>query len=134
MTTDLLRIGYEQVQGYLPFQAWLDDPAGRPVASLATVDVAEAVRIHESGRLPVMDVRFDSDLRDLPLPNALHRPVDRLSTWVDATTGVEAHPEPLVVCSAGSRATTIGSVLQARGLEPRVLIDGGASDLVEAGE
>jgi hydroxyacylglutathione hydrolase len=132
MTTDLLRIGYEQVEGYLPFESWRSDPTGRPVASLATVDVAEAVRIHESGRLPVMDVRFDSDLRDLPLPGALHRPVDRLPTWIDAAAETEPHREPLVVCGGGSRATTVGSILQSRGMHPHVLIEGGADDLVAA--
>ncbi len=119
---DLLRIGYEELRGYLPFEAW---KAVRPVATLDTASVAEAVRIHEEGRLPVYDVRFDSDRHDLALPGARALPIDRLEDWVEGATD----PSPLVVCGGGSRATTVASILQARGSRPRVLNDGGAADL-----
>jgi hydroxyacylglutathione hydrolase len=127
-TADLLGIGYEEVRGYLPFEEWR--AAGQPMATLEAVDAAEAVRIHQDGRRPVYDVRFDSDRRDLDLPGALHRPIDRLAEWlpeVDASS-------PLVVCGGGSRATTVASILQAHGRTPSVLIDGGAADLLDARE
>ncbi|MCB9483799.1 MAG: MBL fold metallo-hydrolase [Dehalococcoidia bacterium] len=119
---DLLRIGYEELRGYLPFASW---QAVRPVASLQTASVTEAIRIHEEGRLPVYDVRFDSDRRDLALPGARPLPIDRLDEWVESANDAT----PLVVCGGGSRATTVASILQARGTRPQVLIDGGAADL-----
>lgn len=121
LTVDLLRIGYEQVRGYLPFEAWR---TARPVATLPVATVAEARAVLGSGR-PVYDVRFDSDRRTLALPGSLARPIDRLAEW-----GREAEAEPLVVCGGGSRAVTVGSVLQAQGRRPTVLADGGAADLV----
>ncbi|MGE3961994.1 MAG: rhodanese-like domain-containing protein [Dehalococcoidia bacterium] len=124
-TADLLRIGYEEVRGYLPFATW---QSARPVANLATASVSEAIRIHEEGRLPVYDVRFDSDRRDLPLPGSRALPIDRLHDWVGAANDAT----PLIVCGGGSRATTVASILQARGTRPRVLIEGGAEDLRHA--
>lgn len=119
---DLIRIGYEETRGYLPFEAWL---AERPAAVLDTVTIAEAVRIHEEGRLPVYDVRFDRDRHDLPLPGSQAFPIDQIGTWLDDATA----SEPLVLCAGGVRAATVGSILQARGTHPRVLIEGGAADL-----
>lgn len=124
VSVDLLRIGYEQTRGYLPFESWL---AGWPVATLETVDVSEASRIYEDRSAPVYDVRFDSDRRDLDLPHSHHHPVDQITSWLPAV----GHHAPLLVCGSGSRATTVGSILQARGRNPRVLVDGGAADLVE---
>jgi len=125
LTTDLLRIGYEQVTGYLPFEAWHGE--GRPVARMETVTVAQARDLYQHRALPVFDVRFDSDRRDLPLPDSLRRPIDELPEWLP---DVEDH-EQLVICGGGARATTSGSLLLAAGHHPHVLTDGGAADLVE---
>lgn len=125
VTVDLLRIGYEQTRGYLPFEAWR---AERPVATLETVDVGEALRIYEDRTAPVYDVRFESDRRDLDLPHSHHYPIDQLASWLPEV----GNQSPLVVCGGGSRATTVGSILQARGRRPRVLAEGGAADLVDA--
>lgn len=124
VTVDLLRIGYEHVRGYLPFEAWAAD---RAVATLDVADVDEARRQADLG-MPVYDVRFDSDRRTLALPNSLARPIDRLAEWLPTA---EEH-RALVVCGAGSRATTVGSVLLAHGHDPLVLTRGGAADLVAA--
>jgi rhodanese-related sulfurtransferase len=126
-TVDLLRIGYEEVRGYLPFAAWR---AERQVANLQTVTVQEAARIREEGLRPVYDVRFDSDRRDLALHSSRPMPIDRLTEWIDG----DLARDPLLVCGAGSRATTVGSLLKTRGLEPSVLIDGGAADLSQPRE
>lgn len=125
-TADLLGIGYEEVRGYLPFEVWRT--ADRPIATLDAVEVDEAVRIHQDGRRPVYDVRFDSDRRDLDLPRTLHRPIDRLAEWLPQVDVAS----PLVVCGGGSRATTVASILQAHERTPSVLINGGAADLLDA--
>ena len=124
-TTDLFRIGYEDVRGYLPFADW---SRGHPSAGLETVTLAKAARIRAAGEIPNYDVRFDSDLRELPLPAAVHHPIDRLNEWLPEVSD----DEMLVSCAAGSRAATAGSLLQAAGHRPRVLLDAGAIDLVES--
>ena len=123
VAVDLLRIGYEDVRGYLPFAAW---PAGAKVSRLETVTVAEAARLRAGGELPSYDVRFDSDLRDLELPDAIHRPIDRLDEWLPHVQDERM----LVSCAAGSRAATVASALQAAGTRPVVLLDGGAAELL----
>jgi len=123
VATDLLRIGYEDVRGYLPFATWA---AGKNPATLDVVSIAEALRIRAAHELPSYDVRFASDLRNLPLPAAEHRPIDQLPDWLPA---VDDH-SMLVSCAAGSRAATVASALQAAGHAPRVLLNGGAEDLL----
>ena len=120
---DLFRIGYEDVRGYLPFSAWARAQAS---ARLDVVTVPEAARLRAAGSIPHYDVRFDSDLRELELPAAEHRPLDRLREWLPELSDERA----LVSCAAGSRAATVASVMQAAGLRPLVLLDGGAVDLV----
>lgn len=123
VATDLLRIGYEEIRGYLPFAKWSAD---RLPAQLDVVDIAQARQIRASGTLlPGYDVRFDSDLRTLPLDGSKHRPIDRMQEWL---TDVD-DDAMLVSCAAGSRAATVASVLQAAGHQPLVLLDGGAEDL-----
>ena len=126
MTVDLRRIGYEEVRGYLPFAGWR--AAGHPVARLDVVDRATAARTLAAGDTPVYDVRFDSDARTLALPGAERRPIDRAREWLPTV----ADDELLVTCAGGSRAATVASMLEAAGRHPRVLIDGGAEDLVQA--
>ncbi|MDA0352746.1 MAG: MBL fold metallo-hydrolase [Chloroflexi bacterium] len=125
VTVDLLRIGYEEVTGSLPFARLAAD---RPAAQLDVVSVAEAATIRAAAHLPGYDVRFDSDLRTLPLPGSQHRPIDRIADWLP---NVE-DDAMLVSCAAGSRAATAASLLQAAGHHPRVLLEGGAVDLVAA--
>ncbi|MDO9444798.1 MAG: MBL fold metallo-hydrolase [Dehalococcoidia bacterium] len=126
VATDFLRIGYEEVRGALPFEAWRG--AGRPVDHLDVVARAEAARLLADRRVPALDVRFDRDVAALPVPGALHRPLDRAPEWLpDVEAGA-----PLVFCGGGSRATTAASLLQAQGIHPRVLTDGGAEDLIAA--
>lgn len=125
VTVDLLRIGYEDVRGFLPFASWSAD---QPVAELARVPLAEAARLRGSGAVANYDVRFESDLRSLELPGSVHRPIDRLPDWLPEVRDEEM----LVSCAAGSRAATAASLLQAAGHRPLVLLDAGAEDLVRA--
>lgn len=125
VTVDLLRIGYEDVRGFLPFASWQIE---QPVGQLELVSLAEAARLRADGATPNYDVRFDSDVRGLELPSSKHLPIDRLPEWLPNVGDAEM----LVSCAAGSRAATAASLLQAAGHRPRVLLDAGAEDLVRA--
>lgn len=123
VTTDLWRIGYEDVRGYLPWADWV--ASGRLSGQLEIVDADEAKAILERGDMPVVDVRFESEQRENPLPRALGRPVDQLPNWLPA---LEDRPL-LVVCAGGQRAAMAASFLQREGRRVTALIDGGAEDL-----
>ncbi len=122
VTTNLLRIAYEDVRGYLPFDVW--QPAGRPVAQLDALDVSQARAAIRAGR-PVIDVRFDYEQDATPIPSAVRRPIDHLSEWL-GDPGAES---PLIVCASGERASIAASFLAAAGRPAAFLIDGGAEDL-----
>jgi hydroxyacylglutathione hydrolase len=125
VTTDLFRIGYEDVRGYLPHQAWV--AAGRELTGMDVVDVDEAARILQSERMPVLDVRFAYEHESEPLPGALALPVDQLPEWADNTP---AGPV-LLVCASGQRSTMAASFLAQRGKHVVTFKDGGASDIKE---
>jgi rhodanese-related sulfurtransferase len=124
ITVDLFRIGFEQVLGYLPITAWLEE--GRDLEGIQTVDKDGAARLLEKGH-PALDVRFEREHRSEPIPDARQLPIDRFHEWADDV----ADKEPLIVCGSGQRSTIVASFLKKRGLDPIVLVDGGASDLRE---
>jgi rhodanese-related sulfurtransferase len=122
VTTDLFRIAYEDVRGYLPFDAW--QRAARPVAALDALNVEQARAAIRHGR-PIIDVRFDYEQDATPIPGALRHPIDRLSEWL-ASPGAES---PLVVCASGQRASTVTSFFATAGHPASYLTDAGADDL-----
>lgn len=122
-TTDLFRIGYDDVRGYLPFADW---PAeSRAVEELSVVTKEDAAEILATHRMPVLDVRFGYEHESEPLPGALERSFDTLQEWAP-----HLGPERvLVVCASGQRAAAVGSVLRREGHDVVVLANGGATDL-----
>lgn len=123
VTTDLFRIGYEDVRGYLPFSRWV--AAKRPADQLAAATIAESREILADARLPVLDTRFKDEQKALPIPGALELPFDEFHSWESF-----APPRALVVCASGQRATMAASALQKAGREVVALVDGGATDLL----
>ncbi len=123
VSTDLLRIGYEGVRGYLPFSDWRAESL--PTERIALVTVAEAVEHWQSGRMPVLDVRFSYEQAAEPLEGALRRTIDTLPAWLP-----EVPDGPvLMVCASGQRAVTAASILQAQGGDALALGDAGATEL-----
>ncbi|MEX2238937.1 MAG: rhodanese-like domain-containing protein [Dehalococcoidia bacterium] len=121
VTTDLFRIGYESVAGYLLFQRWLDE--GQTVIGLPglTVEEArEAMRRHH-----LVDVRFANEHERSPLAGALQMPSNRVTEWA-ATLDVL---RPVVACATGRRAVMVASFLKRAGLESQPLVEGGVDDL-----
>ncbi len=123
VTGDLFRIGYEEVRGYLPHQAWVE--AGNELEDIEIVDADEAARIIREGKLPVLDVRFGYEHAATPLPDVEELPIDQLLAWADQAPDDTA----LIACGSGQRATMAASFLKQRGKKPIVLNQGGADDV-----
>jgi len=123
VTTDLFRIGFERVRGYLPFARWLD--ANLETASLPTVSVSEAAEILRVGKMPVLDVRHRNELAADPLPGALQHPFEDIARWAE---DVPKGPL-LLVCASGQRATIAASFLRTLRHDAIPLLHGGAADI-----
>ena len=131
LVRQLVRIGYDQLEGYLEggMPAW--ERAGLPVARLRVVTAEE---LHRSlgdirGPLP-LDVRFDHEWRLGHVPGALHVELGQLPEHVDGLPRDRAYA---TVCAAGVRAATAASVLEREGIRDVVLLEGGTDAWAGAG-
>lgn len=127
----LIRIGYDDLRGYLDggMEAWRAE--GLPVARVPVMSVAELQRERERGSAPrVLDVRSESEWSAGHIAGAMHIEGGRL---IEDALSLSAE-EPLVVhCAHGDRSTVAVSLLQRRGLQNLRLLFGGLSAWEGAG-
>jgi hydroxyacylglutathione hydrolase len=127
----LIRIGYDDLRGYLEggMAAWQAE--GLPIARVPVISVEELYHEHERGvASKVLDVRQDAEWRAGHLPRAIHIEGGRLYV------GELPLPkeEPLVVhCGHADRSTVAISLLQQRGYDNLTLLYGGFSTWQAAG-
>ena len=126
--TQLFRIGYERIVGVLGggMTAWADEGgslASYPVTTASTV--AEEVA---RGMPPYMlDVRYPHEWRDEgAVPDAIELSIGDLAERLDTLP----RDAPItVMCKSGSRASIAASMLDAAGLDVRLIAKGGAPDI-----
>lgn len=122
VATDLFRIGYEHVAG------WVDMTAAERLEELPTVNAEEAAAVLKGKKHAVVDVRYSNEHQEEPLPGAIELPFDELTKRAG-----ELPEGPLVVvCASGQRSTMAASYLRGRGLSAVALIEGGAAEVREA--
>jgi len=114
----LLKVGYERLEGYLagPFD-------GRQVAGATASTPRVPVDVLEAGGTPyqVLDVRERSEWRDGHIPGAVSMPLSELQQ----RAGTLSASRPLLVhCAHEFRSTIAGSLLQRAGFEVSHLIGG----------
>lgn len=130
-TRQLIRIGYDDLRGYLEggLPAW--EAAGLPVRRIPRVSVEELVRRLEKANAPlVLDVRFESEWRAGHIPGAIHIEAGRLTD--EDLPALKDHP--LVVHCGHSDRSTVGiSLLERRGYKNLALLEGGMSAWRSAG-
>jgi hydroxyacylglutathione hydrolase len=127
----LIRIGYDELPGYLDggMDAW--QSAGLPVAQASRLTMRELRERLERGEpLVVLDVRQAHEWRTGRLPQAIlleagDLPRADLDLPHDGTLAVH--------CGHGERAATALSVLERRGYRKLALVTGGVDDWRQAG-
>jgi hydroxyacylglutathione hydrolase len=127
----LIRIGYEGLQGYLEggLEAWAR--AGLPVDSLPRLSVSELrERLRSGEALALLDVRQDSEWEAGHIPDAVHIENGRL---VNAPLPWPASQPIAVYCAVGARSTAGISVLLRRGFTHLYLVEGGFNAWHKAG-
>jgi len=127
-TRQLIRIGYDDLLGYLDsgIEAWAR--TGYPVETIPMVNVKELrERLHAVGTdgrplLQLVDVRQLSEWDEGHIPGAIHMEAGRMA-WDELPF---PHDKPLAIqCASGSRSMSAASVLQRRGYHNVIQVEGG---------
>jgi hydroxyacylglutathione hydrolase len=128
---ELIRIGYDDLLGYLDggIAAW--EAAGAPVRRTPLINVPELHEWLQHANAPViLDVRFEHEWRDGHLPNALHIEAGHVRDQIDRIP----RDRPVVIyCGAANRATISASLLEQRGYTNVTVLDTGFNQWREAG-
>ena len=127
----LIRIGFDDVRGYLDggLPAWT--AAARPIARVPTVSIADLrERLGDGERLTVLDVRHNSEWIAGHIHGAIHvengrLPYDALPLPQDSPVAIH--------CQHGDRSTAGCSILARRGYRQVILVEGGFHAWLKAG-
>jgi len=119
-TRQLIRIGYDDLVGYLDggIDAWMR--AGYPVETTPGMNVKELrERLNE---VMLVDVRQLSEWKEGHIPGAIHMEAGRM-TWDKLPF---PHDRPLAIhCASGNRSMSVSSLLQRRGYHNVIQVEGG---------
>lgn len=123
--THLVRVGFDDVQGFLEggMDAW--ETAGLPLVTLSTLSVHDLnKRLDEKEKLTVLDVRTESEWNAGHIEGAIHIHGGRLQ---ENFAEVPRDKPVAVVCGSGYRASIAASFLQRNGYNQVTNIVGGMS-------
>jgi hydroxyacylglutathione hydrolase len=125
----LIRIGYEQIEGYLDggIASW--KAAALPVEQFELIDVNTLhQRLAGQESLTVVDVRRDDEWREGHLPDALHLHLGDLPQHLDE---VPRDRPVATMCRSGQRAEIAASMIAATGRQVIAVGKGGVPDWMD---
>lgn len=120
--TRLSRVGYDNTLGFLEggIEAWKG--AGKEVATVASVSAATFLEKVALDHLPVLDVRKPGEFESGHLEESVNLPLDFINEEMDKVVkGTPAY----VHCAGGYRSLIYISILQARGYDQLINVEGG---------
>lgn len=125
--TQLFRIGYEAVEGYLHggVNAWVE--AGRPVRSYAVASIDELGTAVGEKRARVLDVRQQTEWEAGHLEGSTHLFVGDVAERIGE---IPRDQEIWTVCASGHRAAMAASLLDRDGIAVRLVTPGGVPDVL----
>jgi len=132
MVRQLIRIGYDRLNGYLAggMDAW--KTSGLPVEATAGIDVDTLKELWGQSPGPmILDVRQRNEYHAGHIQGALNIELGELQEHLD---GLPREIPVVTVCASGMRASVAGSILQRDGRENvQVLGVGGTQDWLDLG-
>jgi glyoxylase-like metal-dependent hydrolase (beta-lactamase superfamily II)/rhodanese-related sulfurtransferase len=126
-STQLFRIGYEAVEGYLRggVDAWVE--AGRPLRSYPVASIDELAMAVGDERARVLDVRQQTEWDEGHLEGSTHMFVGDVGSHIEE---IPRDRELWTVCASGHRAAMAASLLDRTGVPVRLVTPGGVSDVL----
>jgi hydroxyacylglutathione hydrolase len=132
-TRQLIRIGYDDLRGYLEggIKAW--EANGLPLVSTKTVNVSQLKDwLSQKEKPSVLDVRFNREWHEGHIPGAKHVEAGALPEVAHSL--LLRDNRPLVVhCQHGNRSTVAISILERKGYKNLYALDAGFNAWLEAG-
>jgi hydroxyacylglutathione hydrolase len=126
--TQLLRIGYERVDGYLGggIAAWRTE--GRSLSSYRVTGLEELCRSHRAGKVGnLLDVRQQTEWDEGHVAGSQHVFVGDLAGRVDE---VPKEIDTWAICATGHRASMAASILDREGRSVRLVDGTGVADFL----
>ncbi|HLT50323.1 MAG TPA: MBL fold metallo-hydrolase [Arenibacter sp.] len=126
----LSRVGFDATIGYLKggFEAW--KAAGKEFDTILSVPATELKEKFFQEKVPVYDVRKETEYRSEHVVDAKNTPLDYLNSHL-AEFPAE---EPFYVhCAGGYRSVIAASILKSRGIHNLVDVAGGFSEIKKSG-
>ncbi len=132
VVTHLIRVGFDDIQGYLQggLESW--ETAGYPLGKLTTVSVHELHRLlrREAAHITVLDVRTEKEWKAGHIEGALHIHGGVLQ---QRFAEVPRDKPVYVMCGSGYRASIAASFLKREGYDDVFNVVGGMSAWKSAG-
>ena len=132
MVRQLIRIGYDRINGFLAggFEAWKS--AGLPTESAKGIDLESLKDLSDQEFAPmILDVRQRNEYHDGHIKGALNIELGELQDHLD---GLPREIPVITVCASGMRASMAGGILQRDGRENvQVLAESGTRAWIDQG-
>lgn len=115
ITRNLIRVGYDEIVGYLEggVRAWLME--GYPIAEIPQISAGELKRkIAEEKGVVVLDVRTDSEWNSFRYPYAIHMHAGLLPEKY-SELGLDKDKPVVVTCRSGFRGSIASGILEQKG-------------------
>ena len=128
--TRLSRVGFDNTLGYLEggFEGW--KKAAMEYDSVSTVSAEQLREISKEEKIPVFDVRKESEFLSEHVVDAANTPLDYLN---DHLAEFPSNTPFYLHCAGGYRSMIASSILKSRGIHNLIDISGGFEAIKEAG-
>ena len=127
----LIRIGLDQIVGYLDFSVEGWKSAGLATGSLDTISVQSAAsRLGEREKPFLLDIRTDSEWKTAHIEGATHIFLGFLEKQVSE---LPKNKPILMICGSGYRSSIAGSILERHAFDRLTSIAGGMDAWLAAG-
>lgn len=127
----LARVGYDNTIGFLEggFAAWVS--AGMDIQSTGNITAKDFLKLYNTGaKLRLVDVRRASEYEAQHVEGAISLPLDFINQHMGDYKADERY---YLQCASGYRSMIAASILQARGIEEVINVQGGFKALSELG-